>query len=107
MQRYAVLILVAGALIAADKKKEAPKKDVDQMQGSWAVVEAAKNGESVGEDKLKELTVVIKKSQLTVTTGDETHEVPFTLDPKKKPKTIDANPTSGPYKDKTLLGIYE
>jgi uncharacterized protein (TIGR03067 family) len=28
------------------------------------------------------------------------------LDPTTKPKSIDAKATAGPYKDKTLLGIY-
>ncbi len=105
--RHAILILVAGALIAAEAKKDAPKKDADLMQGSWTMTEATKNGESAGEDKLKEIKVAFKGAMFTVTTGDETHEVPFKLDSKKKPKAIDASPTSGPYKDKTLLGIYD
>jgi uncharacterized protein (TIGR03067 family) len=106
MMRYAILILVAGALIAAEKK-EKPKKDVDLMQGSWTVEEVAHNGQSPGEDKLKEIKVAVKGSKLTVRAEDETHEVPFKLDPKKNPKTIDATPTGGPFKDMTLLGIYE
>jgi len=107
MKRYAVLILVAGALIAAEKKKEALPKDVEKMQGDWTIVQALHNGESADEDKIKEAALVFKGSKFTLTMNGETHEVPFTVDPKKKPKTIDAKPTNGMFKDKTLLGIYE
>jgi uncharacterized protein (TIGR03067 family) len=107
MRRYAVLILVAGALIAAEKKKEAPKKDVDLMQGSWTVEEAAHNGETAGEDKLAELKIAIKGAKLSVSTGEDAYQVPFKLDPTKKPKTIDAAPKGGLFGDKELKGIYE
>jgi uncharacterized protein (TIGR03067 family) len=107
MRRYGTLALVACILISAEGKKAKPTKDAEKMTGSWTVVEAVNNGEAAGEDDVKKLGVTFKDSTLTFMTGDDTYEVPFKLDPAKKPKTIDATPGGGQFKDMKMLGIYE
>ena len=107
MRRYGTLALVACILIAAEGKKEKPTKDVEKMKGSWTVAEAVRNGEPAGEDDVKKLGVTIKDSTLTFSTGDDTYDVPSSWTPAKKPKTIDAMPAGGQFKDMKMLGIYE
>jgi uncharacterized protein (TIGR03067 family) len=107
MRRYVTLALVACILISAEGKKAKPTKDAEKMKGSWTVAEAVNNGETAGEDDVKKLSVTIKDSTLTFSTGDDTYDVPIKLDPAKKPKTIDAMPAGGPFKDMKMLGIYE
>lgn len=117
MKRTYLGILAVGALLtaiaaiasAADAKDEAIKKDRKQIEGTWRIVALVVNGNQAMEEDAKKLTVV-NGSGGTWSLHSEGNEVTkgtSTIDPTKKPKTIDFTPTEGESKGKLHLGIYE
>jgi uncharacterized protein (TIGR03067 family) len=57
---------------------------------------------------LKQMKRVCKDDEITVTMGDQVFlKAKITIDPSKKPKTIDYDMTDGFSKGKKQLGIYE
>ncbi len=103
MKRSALLALVAGFLIAADD----PKDELKKLEGTWTMVSGEKDGKPVAEQTIKAAKLVIKGDQHDVKIGDEGYKGTHKIDPSKKPKTIDATDTDGPFKGKTVHGIYE
>jgi uncharacterized protein (TIGR03067 family) len=102
----ALATLFGAAALAEDK--EAVKKDVEQLQGEWAMVSGEADGQSVPESMLSQAKRVCKGSETTVTMGGQLMmKAKFTVDPSKKPKTIDYEVLDGPTKGKKHLGIYE
>src|SRR6266581_6754345 len=112
MNKIHKLLLIALATFtislvrAADD--EAIKKDLAQLQGEWTIVSASADGQSMSEDMLKQMKRVCKGDEITVTMGDQLYlKAKITIDPSKKPKTIDYEMLDGPTKGKKQLGIYE
>ena len=64
-------------------------------------------GKSVPGEFVEKGRYVFKGNELTIFEGDKNvGKATFTLDPAKKPKTIDMTATEGPGKGKTMYGIY-
>ena len=106
--RWMVLpaVLTASLLAPADAKDEAVKKDMKQLQGTWSLVSLERDG--VAAPLAKEAVRVITDDKYVMTLKPGvTIEGTFTIDPGAKPKGMETTPSSGPYKDKALLGIYE
>ena len=103
MKRYALLALVAGLLVGADD----PKDELKKLEGTWTMVSGEKDGKSEAEKTIKAAKLVIKGDQHDVKIGDDIFKGTHKVDPSKKPKTIDATDTEGPFKGKTVYGIYE
>jgi len=106
------LLLIALATLsislARAAEDEAVKKDLAQLQGEWTMVSASADGQSMSEDMLKQMKRVCKGDEITVTMGDQVFlKAKITIDPSKKPKTIDYDMTEGFSKGKKQLGIYE
>jgi uncharacterized protein (TIGR03067 family) len=106
MKRYALLVLAAGLLVAAAPKDDA-KNDQKNFQGTWVMASGEDDGKKVSADTLKTGQLMIDGDKHTVKVGDTTYKGTHKLDPTAKPKTIDITDTEGPFKDKTVLGIYE
>ena len=68
------------------------------------MVSGEKDGKSLPEQTIKTAKLVIKGDQHDFRIGDETFKGTLKVDPSKKPKTIDATDTEGPFKGKTLYG---
>jgi len=102
MRTHALLIVAAGLLIAADAKDDQKKLD-----GTWVLVSGDTDGVKVAEPVIKSSKLVFKGDEHTVTVGDVVMKGTQKLDPSKKPAAIDIMDTDGPFKGKTLLGIYE
>jgi uncharacterized protein (TIGR03067 family) len=108
--RTALLIgLIAAAIsavCAADN--EAVKKDLAQLQGEWTMVSGSADGQPMPDEMLKEMKRVCKGDETTTTMNGQIFiKAKITLDPSKKPKTIDYQMIEGFTKGKTQLGIYE
>lgn len=105
-----VVLAVIGALSSADDiKDEAVRKDRRQIEGTWRIVALEINGNQSNEEDARKLTVV-NSSDGTWSLRSEDGEIckgTSTIDPGKKPKTIDFKPTTGESKDQLHLGIYE
>jgi FkbM family methyltransferase len=91
------------------EKHDAIKKDRKQIEGTWRVVALEVNGNKVLEEDAKKLTVVngADGTWSLLSEGTEISKGTSTIDPTKKPKTIDFTPTDGEAKGKLHLGIYE
>jgi uncharacterized protein (TIGR03067 family) len=100
--------LVVSLLVGADALTQDAPKDAEALQGTWSLSAGEADGKALPKKKLKDGKLVIKGERYTVTLADlGTVKGMQTLDPAKKPKTIDIIDASGPNKDKTSLGIYE
>ncbi len=87
---------------------EAAKKDWGQLQGEWTMAAGGRDGQSLPAEMLKHSKRVCQGDETTVVIGGQLLlKAKFTLDPSKKPKTIDYQITAGANSGKTQLGIYE
>jgi len=104
-----ILTAIATIATADDAKDAAIKKDHEQIEGTWRITSLVDNGNKSMEEDAKKLTVV-NGSDGTWSLRDEDKEISkgaSTIDPTKKPKTIDFTPTVGEDKGNLHLGIYE
>jgi uncharacterized protein (TIGR03067 family) len=95
-----VCLLVASAGLAADQD------DAKAMQGTW-VIESAQLAGRNHTDDFAGMKLVIDGNRYVVEFGKNTDKGTFTLDPTKTPRRIDVVSAEGPFKGKTLPGIYE
>jgi uncharacterized protein (TIGR03067 family) len=105
-----MLFVLASAALAsgADDKKEAANEELKKFAGTWEMVSLEIDGKPVPAKDVKDITLVVKGDKATFLKGDkETAGTTFSVDPTKKPKTMDATWTSGPNKGKKDLSIYE
>ena len=105
-----ILLTVASLIVslARGADDEAVKKDLAQLQGEWTMVSGSANGESMPEEMRKGMKRLCKGDEITVMMGENVFlKAKLTLDPSKKPKTIDYEMTEGYTKGKKQLGIYE
>ena len=108
--RNALLIGLTVLVIsqARGEDTEAAKKDLAQLQGEWSMATGGRDGQTLPDDMLKNSKRVCKGDETTVVVGGQLlMKAKFTLDPSKKPKSIDYRITGGPNAGKTQLGIYE
>ena len=101
------VIAALSLLLLAGAPQDQAKKDLQRLQGTWIMVALEVDGKLVGEDKLKDTTLVIKGNKYITRVREREIETTFTLDPSKKPKAIDMVFADGDKKDKVLKGIYE
>jgi uncharacterized protein (TIGR03067 family) len=116
MRRTLFGILVVGILLTAiatiaaagDAKDAAIKIDRKQIEGTWRVVALEVDGNKATEDDAKKLTVVNGSDGTwrLHSEGKEISKGTSTIDPTKKPKTIDFTITEGEGKGNQHLGIY-
>jgi uncharacterized protein (TIGR03067 family) len=108
MKASLLLLLTAVPLLGADAAKEAVKKDLDKLQGTWVPVSLKYNGEELGNVKFK---MVFKGDQATVEGNDEIRKeyakITFKLDTETNPRCVDLIVTAGVQKDVVMEGIYE
>jgi uncharacterized protein (TIGR03067 family) len=103
-------VLAVGLLLGADAK-DAKKKDLDKLQGTWTATTIEYNGEKVLGGLIKELKVVVEGDKLTIK-GEDPEVTKFgkatlKIDPTTTPKVVDVSITSGDEKGTTFEAIYE
>jgi uncharacterized protein (TIGR03067 family) len=105
------ILLTAIATIAAagDAKDAAIKKDHKQIEGTWRVIALVVNGSKAMEEDAKKLTVVNGPDGTWSLRSDdkEISRGTSTIDPSKKPRTINFVATEGEEKGRECKGIYE
>jgi len=86
----------------------AVKKDLAQLQGEWSMVSGFADGQRLPEQMVKQMKRFCKGDEATTTMGGQMFlKARITIDPSKKPKTIDYQMIDGFTKGKTQFGIYE
>jgi uncharacterized protein (TIGR03067 family) len=93
------LFLITGTASSGDKKEQ------EKLEGTWKSTSFTKSGKKE-EDKQKGITATFKGDKVTVKFGDKAMEATYTVDPTKKPKTMDVTAKMGDKKE-TLLMVYE
>jgi uncharacterized protein (TIGR03067 family) len=103
MKKLGVLLAVCLFFSATGVGQEDAKSDKDKLQGTWQSVSAERKGKSIPELKL-----VIEGDTLAVERGGRTlFKGKITLDPSKRPKTMDWELTNRAGAKTILKGIYE
>lgn len=108
--RNVFLIGLAALAISAAcaQENEAAKQDVVQLQDEWSMVSGSADGYPMPDTMRTNSKRVCKGDETTVVVGGQLlMKAKFTLDPSKKPKTIDYQMIDGFTKGKQQLGIYQ
>ncbi len=94
---------------AAAVKQEAIKKDHLAIEGEWRAVSIEANGNQVGADDVRKITIENgRDGEWTLfLDGKEAAEGTSTIDPTVTPKTIDFKITKGNDAGRETYGIYE
>ena len=102
-------VLTAVAISSAwAEENEAVKNDLALLQGEWLMVSGSADGQPMPDQMRQQMKRVCKGDETTTTMGGQVFlKAKITLDPSKKPKTIDYQMTGGFTKGQTQLGIYE
>jgi len=105
---FLIVLAVVAAATALTEDSEAIKKDVAQLQGEWSMVSGSADGSAMPDAMRTTARRVCKDDETTVTVGGQLFmKAKFTIEPSRKPKTIDYQMIDGPTKGKKQLGIYE
>jgi uncharacterized protein (TIGR03067 family) len=106
--RIIVTVLAVLMLVGAGGAQDAAKQEMTQLEGEWSMLSGEANGQSMPKETVKSGKRFAKDGETTITIGGQIYfKAKFSIDPTKKPKTIDYIMTEGPTKGKTHLGIYE
>jgi uncharacterized protein (TIGR03067 family) len=109
MKRFFGVLLVASASFvsgADDKKADAVAEELKKLEGTWLRLSFEFDGQKEDVD-VKGARAVIKGNVVTFFIGEKVFgEATFSIDPTKKPKTMDSTSTK-PEKGQKTLAIYE
>jgi uncharacterized protein (TIGR03067 family) len=108
--RIGLLIVLTAVNLSSTwaEENEAVKKDLAQLQGEWSMVSGSADGQPMPEELLKQMKRICKGDETTTTMAGQLYfKAKISIDPSKKPKTIDYQMIDGFTKGKKQLGIYE
>jgi uncharacterized protein (TIGR03067 family) len=103
-------VLAAVVLVSVNRSaaQDSAKKEMAQLDGEWSMVSGEANGMVMPKNMVSTGKRVAKDGETTISMAGQLYfRAKFSIDPAKKPKTIDYVMTEGPTKGKTQLGIYE
>jgi uncharacterized protein (TIGR03067 family) len=90
------------------EENEAVKKDLARFQGEWSMVSGSADGQPMPDEMRGQMKRICKGDETATTMrGQMFMKAKITIDPSKKPKTIDYQMIDGFTKGKKQLGIYE
>ena len=102
-------ILAIGLFLGGDKPNDATKKEIEKLQGTWAVQTVEFDGEKLTEKFITEIKLVVAGDKITVNGNFPEKErygkFTWKIDPTTMPKVIDLS-LSGEEKN-VLEGIYQ
>jgi uncharacterized protein (TIGR03067 family) len=102
-----VELLLIGSLFAANVQKANDSNHFEALQRTWRLVAGEVGARKMIAEELKKSKLVFKEDRYTVRRGrGRTVTGSVVIDSVNDPKTIDITDADGPYKGKTLLGIY-
>jgi len=115
MTRYVAIAAVGLALASSlaqaageGDRREAVKKDLERLQGSWTLVSMESEGNEAPADHIEGWGAVYEGDTLTLKVKDQVRRRGIiTIDPTRTPRAINTWDQDGPYQDQTVAGIYE
>ncbi len=110
-----ILLAIVFAFAAAcplamgDDAADAIKQDQKLFEGHWQIVSLSISGNSTAEEDAKSVNISIDADgKLTIEAdGKVVGRATLTIDPARKPKSIDMLTTEGENKGQVSMGIYE
>ena len=107
MRTFVNMVAILG-LVGACVAQDAAKTEMAKLDGSWSMVSGEANGQAMPKDMVSDGKRVAKDGETSISFGGQIFfKAKFTVDPTKKPKTIDYVMTEGLTKGKIQFGIYE
>jgi uncharacterized protein (TIGR03067 family) len=98
----ALLVLSTSIQCGCQQSDRPAMKDIDRIQGEWALVGGERHGKTFAEETIKSVTLTFDGGVLKTAKADGITEATFTLHPETNPKGIDLD------MDGNLgLGIYK
>jgi len=88
-------------------KDDAAREELKKLEGTYVMVSSEAKGDNLPETTIKNAKLTFEGNKHTVKVGENTFIGTQKVDTTKKPKEIDMTDTEGPFKGKTLLGIYK
>lgn len=102
MRAVAVVLLIAGTAFTADKDAE-----LKALEGTWLLDAATLDGRDHTLD-FQGMKLILKGTDYAIEFGENSDKGTITIDPAKSPMWIDIKTgEKGPFKGKTLPGIYK
>jgi len=94
--RWLIVVLACGLLAAAcivtfKKKEKRSMSNDEQIQGTWLLVSAERDGKSTPEEIVQHIRLVFDGDKLLTKNQDRVTETQFRLDSGKKPAEIDVD----------------
>jgi uncharacterized protein (TIGR03067 family) len=103
----AVIVLLSGLLVAADAPpKDAGKKELEKLQGTWVAVSGEHNGAKAPDAAIKGWKMFVNGNKMTFNPQTDEAQVVFELHPAKTPMEIVFTPLDGPRKGESRRAIY-
>jgi uncharacterized protein (TIGR03067 family) len=103
-----LILLVSSMMLGAGPKDDLAKMEMKLLEGTWKNESSIHDGKKLPDEKVKAYSMTIKADGMwTMTNGKDTWGGTYTVDPSKKPKTGQFVGTTGSFKDKTTLDIYD
>src|ERR1051326_1314752 len=105
---FMIALATAAVSLVRAADDEAVKKDLALLQGEWTMVSGSADGQAMPDQMRKQMKRVCKGNEVTTTMSGQIYiKARITIDPSKKPKTIDYDMTDGFSKGSRQFGIYE
>src|SRR3979490_1548921 len=90
IMRLAISLIVVFSVVATAAAEDAVKKEMAQLDGEWSMVSGEANGIPLSEAMVKTGKRAAKDGETSITfDGQPYFKAKFSIDPTKKPKTID------------------
>src|SRR6185369_6358120 len=104
----AVGFLALGGFGRADEKGAKDDKGLKELEGTYKLVHAERDGKAAEKALIDTLTVTIKGDELVMAfSADDKKTAKIKVTPDAKLSTIELSPQDGPEKGKTFPGIYK
>jgi uncharacterized protein (TIGR03067 family) len=82
-------LLLATCIVACMRKEKRPMSDQEQIQGTWVLEAAERNGKATPEEVARHIRLVFDGDKLRTKNKDRVTEAEFRLNPDTTPAEID------------------
>ncbi|MDB5340822.1 MAG: hypothetical protein JWN70_6441 [Planctomycetaceae bacterium] len=110
MRLNVLLVSIVGLLAADAPISENAKQDLKQLEGTWNLVSAQRDGKATPADEVKKTRISFRGNQFEFPDAADigtSQKGTLQLDPSKKPKWMDSTATTDAGKGSVSLGLYE
>jgi len=102
-----LFLFLTQAIAICQDDKDAARKDLAKLQGSWKLISGELAGQALPAGTLSSFSLQIRDNQYEFRNGQETEKASMVLDPSKSPAHVDFTVTEGSYKGQKQIGIYQ